>query len=138
MDEVLVRVATVVDGEAITTVQYETWKATYSRWIPDVVAGLDPHRTAANWAKAAASAEERVAVAVAGGSVVGYAWSGAPHSADHDGARTGELRVLYVAPRFQGRGAGQLLMADALEWLAGTDVAAASSGRSRRTEVLKF
>ncbi|MEV6522254.1 GNAT family N-acetyltransferase [Longispora sp. NPDC051575] len=109
-----VRAATPQDGPAIAAVQLDTWRATYGAWIPDVVAGLDPDRTADNWARAAVRPGQRVAVAADATGVLGYAWSG---PAEEDPA-LGELHALYVRPAAQGCGAGRLLVADALVWLA--------------------
>ncbi|WP_018348636.1 GNAT family N-acetyltransferase [Longispora albida] len=97
------------DAGAITHVQRTTWEATYTAWIPDVVAAFDPDVTSANWATTISDPAELVAVATRGGTVIGYAWS-TPAGA---GA---ELAALYVLPEEQGGGAGRLLVADALAW----------------------
>ncbi|GAA1791693.1 GNAT family N-acetyltransferase [Luedemannella flava] len=118
MSSLVIRAAGPDDGPAIAAVQRAAWQATYGAWIPEVVAGLDPVRTADNWARASRRPDQRVAVAVGDGRVVGYAWSGPPDgSGDAD---SGELLALYVHPAAQRRGAGRLLVADALAWLAST------------------
>lgn len=112
---VAIRLAVPEDGPAIAEVQRVTWLATYNEWIPEAVAGLDPVRTARNWARASRQPGDRVALAVVGGTIVGYAWSGPA-----DERTDGELLALYVHPHAQRRGAGRLLLADALAWMSAT------------------
>ncbi|GAA1737472.1 GNAT family N-acetyltransferase [Luedemannella helvata] len=112
---VAIRLAVPGDGPAIAEVQRATWLATYHEWIPEAVAGLDPVRTAGNWARASRQPGDRVALALVGGTIIGYAWSGpADERAD------GELLALYVHPDAQRQGAGRLLLADALAWMSAT------------------
>lgn len=116
-----VRLATPSDGPAIAAVQLATWRATYREWIPEVVASLDPARTAGNWARAARTPGQRVVVADRDGRIVGYAHSGPPDGDVGDPAEH-ELYALYVLPDAQGAGAGRRLVADALaaapgEWV---------------------
>ncbi|GLZ78032.1 N-acetyltransferase GCN5 [Actinorhabdospora filicis] len=115
MGPITVRAADPDDGMAIAAVQKTTWQATYGEWIPDVVAGLDLARTALNWSRAAADARQRVAVAEGETGVLGFAWSGPPEENEPEG--TGVLLALYVHPEAQGRGAGRLLLDDAVTWL---------------------
>lgn len=106
-----IRPATPSDGPGIAAVQLATWQATYQRWLPEVVAGLDLARTTANWARATGVADQRVAVAVSGDRIIGYAHSGPPEeqdNADH------ELFALYVLPEAQRGGIGGRLFADAV------------------------
>lgn len=107
----IVRAAAPSDGPAIAAVQLETWRATYQQWLPDLIAALDLARTADNWARASTAADQRVAVAVLSGQIVGYAHSGPPED-NADGADH-ELYALYVLPEVQGTGIGSRLMADA-------------------------
>jgi GNAT superfamily N-acetyltransferase len=110
-----IRPASPSDASAIAGVQQQTWAATYTAWIPDIVAAFDPLQTAGNWARAAGAAGERVAVAADHTHVVGYAWSRLTPA----GA---ELAALCVLPSAQGRGAGRALVADALHWAAQANV----------------
>ena len=48
-----IRPATPADGRAIAEVHKETWAATYTPWIPDVIDGYDLERSAENWARTA-------------------------------------------------------------------------------------
>lgn len=95
-----VRVATPSDGLAIATVQLVTWRVTYQEWIPEAVAALDLTRTAANWARAADTVGQRVAVAERDGHVIGYAHSGPPDG-DTGDLTEQELYALYVLPDAQ-------------------------------------
>ncbi|HZM79264.1 MAG TPA: GNAT family N-acetyltransferase [Candidatus Limnocylindrales bacterium] len=115
-----IRPATPSDGPGIAAVQLATWQANYQQWLPEVVAALDLARTADNWSRAAGVADQRVAVAVHGDRIVGYAHSGPPEDEDDDADH--ELYALYVLPEVQGGGIGGRLFADA--------VAATSSGSS--------
>jgi GNAT superfamily N-acetyltransferase len=141
-DRVAIRPAVPADGRPIAEIHRTTWAATYTRWIPDVVAGYDVERSAAGWAAATAQTDRRVAVAVDGDRVVGFAASGPAEpdslAPDDDPTRTGEVYAIYVDPAWHGRGVGARLIADALDWLAADGRAqcvlwvAEPSARSRR------
>jgi ribosomal protein S18 acetylase RimI-like enzyme len=113
------RSATRDDASAIVDVQRAAWAAAYGHLNPDLVAGLDPERTAANWARAADDPDVHVTVAVTADLVVGYASCGRPLDGTVDADVTGQLYAIYVHPDRQGLGAGRLLLAEALAALAG-------------------
>ena len=112
-----IRPATPDDGRAIAEVHRETWAATYTRWIPDVMDGYDLGRSAENWAREATAAAGRLMVAEDADTLVGFADSGPARGDDVDGA--GEVYAVYVRPDRHGAGIGRALMADALGWMAG-------------------
>lgn len=118
----MIRPAGPDDAGAIARVQRIAWQATYAEWIPDIVAGLDLDRTAANWARAVVDPAQHVAVATLGGRVVAYALTGGPEpdsvDPDEDPASAGELHALYAHPDVHGRGIGRLLIDDAMRVLA--------------------
>jgi GNAT superfamily N-acetyltransferase len=111
------RLATPGDGRAIAEIQKETWAATYTRWVRDVVAAYDVERGAENWARSATSESGRLMVAENDTGVLGFAFSGPARGDGVDGA--GEVYAIYVKPDRHGQGIGRALMADALAWMAG-------------------
>jgi GNAT superfamily N-acetyltransferase len=116
-----IRPAVPADGRAIAEVHRETWAATYTRWIPDVVAAYDVERSAESWSREATAEGGRLTVAEEAGEraggVLGFAASGPARGDDVDGA--GEVYAIYVRPDRHGGGIGRALMADALGWMAG-------------------
>jgi GNAT superfamily N-acetyltransferase len=115
-----IRPATTDDGRAIAEIHRETWAATYTPWIPDVVDGYDLERSTENWARQATAEVGRLTVAEEqtgehGKAVNGFACSGPARGVD--GA--GEVYAIYVKPSRHGQGLGRALMADALQWMAG-------------------
>jgi L-amino acid N-acyltransferase YncA len=112
-----IRAATPHDGRAIAEIHKETWAATYTRWIPDAVAGYDVERSAENWARSATDDGSHLMVAEEAGSLLGFAASGPARGDDVDGI--GEVYAIYVKPDRHGTGVGRALMADALGWMAG-------------------
>ena len=111
-----IRLATADDVDAIVEVQRETWAATYTQWIPDVMSDFSRDRSTANWVTRVAATTNHVAVAAEEGVVVGFAASG---PADADGPEgAGQVYAIYVKPARHGEGVGKALMADAFGWLA--------------------
>ena len=110
-----IRPATAADGRAIAEIHRETWAATYTQWIPDVVDGYDLERSAEGWAREATAEGGRLTVAANDGGVIGFAASGPARGVD--GA--GEVYAIYIRPARHGQGVGSALMADALGWMAG-------------------
>jgi ribosomal protein S18 acetylase RimI-like enzyme len=115
MPEILLRAAEVADAHVIARIQLASWRATYGHLNPAMVDGLDLERTAGNWARAAVDATRRLRLAEYAGTTVGYAFSG-PADGEADGI--GELDAVYLLPSAQGRGAGRLLVEEAMTGLA--------------------
>ncbi|MDI1461509.1 GNAT family N-acetyltransferase [Catellatospora sp. KI3] len=116
MRDIMLRAAGADDGPAIAAVQQTAWRATYGDLNPAMVDGLDPARTADNWARAAADPARRLRLAERDAKVVGYALSG---PAESEPPGVGELDAVYLLPAAHGLGAGRLLVEDALTSLAG-------------------
>jgi L-amino acid N-acyltransferase YncA len=112
-----IRPAAPGDARAIAEVHRETWAATYTRWIPDLLDGYDLDSSAANWSRIATADGSRLMVAEDAGTVIGFAVSGPARGDGVDGA--GEVYAIYVRPDRHGTGIGRALMADALEWMTG-------------------
>lgn len=111
-----IRVASADDVGGIVDTHRETWAATYTQWVPDVMDDYSLERSTANWEQWVAATTNHVAVAVEEGAVVGFAACG---PADTDGPEgAGQIYAIYVRPEHHGRGSGTALMADALDWLA--------------------
>jgi L-amino acid N-acyltransferase YncA len=111
-----VRLATPDDVAAIVGVQKETWAATYTRWVPNVMESFSLERSTANWANWVAATTNHVAVATEEGVVVGYVASGPTDADGPEGA--GQVYAIYVKPDRHGGGIGTALMSDAVGWLA--------------------
>jgi ribosomal protein S18 acetylase RimI-like enzyme len=123
MPETVLRPAAATDGGVIARIQLEAWRATYGHLNPAMVEGLDVGRTSENWARAATGTTHRLRLAVSDGTVIGYALSGPPEEEEPEEEEpegTGVIFAVYLLPAAQGRGAGRLLVEDALTGLAGS------------------
>jgi ribosomal protein S18 acetylase RimI-like enzyme len=123
MPETVLRPAAATDGGVIARIQLEAWRATYGHLNPAMVEGLDVGRTSENWARAATGKTHRLRLAVSDGTVIGYALSGPPEEEEPEEEEpegTGVIFAVYLLPAAQGRGAGRLLVEDALTGLAGS------------------
>jgi ribosomal protein S18 acetylase RimI-like enzyme len=123
---VTVRRAVPADAEGISTVNVETWLATYPNDELGITAealrlhleGAAGERTAERIARRRRSISESAAggslsaqfVADSGGAIVGYTLPFVTAEGRH------RVGALYVLPAFQGRGIGHLLLARNLAW----------------------
>ena len=99
------------DADAIAAVHGESWRLTYAGVLSArYLAGLEGPQLAATWRRRLhARGGASTLVAEEGGEVVGFARH-APCTGDADLAGfAGEIEMLYVHPRAQGRGHGQAL-----------------------------
>jgi GNAT superfamily N-acetyltransferase len=111
-----IRLATAADVGAIVDVQRETWAATYTQWVPNVMDDFNLDRSTANWSGWVAATNNHLVVAAEKGVVVGFAGSGPTDADGPEGA--GQVYAIYVRPDRHGKGIGKALMADAFGWLA--------------------
>ncbi len=112
----ILRRAEARDAPALAALHVAVWRATYRDLAPTAAqAALDlPHRLR-QWTATLASPAGTM-LAVSGGQVVGLVSHGAPTHPVFGAA--GEVRHLYVAPDWQGRGVGRALLAQARQALA--------------------
>ncbi len=108
-----VRDATPADGPAIGRVHVAAWRGAYAGLMPaPFLAGLDEQAQGERWARGIA-ADPRALVVELDGAVLGFARYG--DSRDEDAARgVGELIAINLQPDAWRRGAGSVLMVEAL------------------------
>jgi GNAT superfamily N-acetyltransferase len=119
-----VRDAAPDDAAEIAQVHVESWRGAYRGLMPqEVLDGLDVAARASMWTRIMhrSGPAERRAVLVASDSerIIGFACVEPTRDPDGDAARTGEVAAIYLAPGAWGRGAGRLLMAEAVSRLTG-------------------
>lgn len=107
------RDATAADAAAIGAITVAAWRGAYAGVMPDAyLAGLDAQQQAERWRRGI-ERDPRVLVAEFAGEVIGFASYG--DSRDADAAPgVGELIAINLHPRVWRRGAGSVLMAEAL------------------------
>lgn len=125
------------DAAAIARLHVEAWQWAYAGIMPGgLLASLEPAPREAMWAQVLATPEARArtALAVAAGpdgeELAGFAaWSRYRPDGHGDGTdlgdHVGEVRALYLARAYQGRGIGRALMARAVEGLTAAGFGAA-------------
>jgi ribosomal protein S18 acetylase RimI-like enzyme len=114
---VRVRPARRDDAAAIADVHVRTWQAAYEHIFgAERLAGIGAQRVA-QWERWLDDPRPdwRIFVAVSGGQVRGFVWTGD----NRDEPGKGELFAIYVLPDAWGSGAGSALMTAALEALSG-------------------
>lgn len=119
MDSLIsVRPALLGDAPRMAAVNVESWRETYRGIMPDEVLD-DPDllsRRERFWRVALTDEryrDNRAAVAVHGGEVIGIAMAGPP--LDDDASWPSQLYLLYVLSAFHGRGAGGALLDAVIE-----------------------
>jgi ribosomal protein S18 acetylase RimI-like enzyme len=115
-----IRRATPEDAATLARFGGDTFTATFGQMYPpaDLAAFLGEHHTAEAVAADLAHPRKAAWLAELDGAVVGYAAVG-PATLPHAeiGARSGELKRLYVDAGQQGLGTGRRLLETALAWL---------------------
>ncbi|HEU5489757.1 MAG TPA: GNAT family N-acetyltransferase [Gaiellaceae bacterium] len=105
-----VRPATAADADAIGRIQVESWRAAYSRLLPEeTIAAFDVAARQQLWREGLARPPRpgsATFVAAVDDETVGFATVGASQSED----ATGELYAIYVHPSSWGHGAGRALI----------------------------
>ncbi|WP_256975836.1 GNAT family N-acetyltransferase [Burkholderia sp. AU31280] len=107
-----IRSATIGDAQAIADFHVKVWRHTYRDLAPaEAHAVLDEHYRRRQWNEKLSSNDGNPLVLVAeiDGSIVGIGAAGAPSDPVFKGR--GEIKFLYVDPRFQRRGIGRQLLA---------------------------
>ncbi len=112
------------DAAAIARVHVETWRATYAGIVSDAyLVTMTESKQALQWNHTIRGAVAPEAVLVAeskdlpGGRIVGFGSCGRARGRPRGGSGSGEVFTLYVAPDWQGRGAGRLLLEGLLSLL---------------------
>jgi GNAT superfamily N-acetyltransferase len=119
MADVGVRPARRADTDAVARIQMRAWRADYREFVPaEVLAELTGADAAEVWRQrwaeavtAPPSPRHVLLVAVAAGSVVGFAARGPAAEADHDPEMTAELITLRVDPDHAREGHDSRLLA---------------------------
>lgn len=110
-----VRIAWAADAPAIAAIQIRAWRQGYAGLLPpEVLAGLDEAAFARQWEQAIGrprEARQRVLVALAHTTVVGFASTGPADDPDADPGRDGQVAELVVDPARLGEGHGSRLVA---------------------------
>lgn len=110
------------DAASLSWVHAETWEATYVGQVPDVLAEERILRARdRDWVFHAAqrvAAGGGVLVVAEEEGVVGFCEYGPTEDGDDDPSRVGHIMRLYVHPRSQAKGAGEMLVEGACERLA--------------------
>jgi len=124
------REARASDAGAIARLHVQAWQWAYAGIMPgSLLASLEPAPREAMWAQVLETPEARARTALAvapgpgGEELAGFAaWSRYRPDGHGDGTDlgddVGEVRALYLARAYQGRGIGRALMARAVDGLA--------------------
>ena len=119
MSNINVRKLQLVDAKGIATVHVLSWQNTYRGLMADeILDSLDIEDRTKKWKEIILADQPNWEgiVAVLDDEVVG--WTTYGKSRDENAAEnTGELWAIYVHPKFLGKGAGSLMMKEALESL---------------------
>jgi L-amino acid N-acyltransferase YncA len=117
---IAIREADPGDAREIAEVHVRSWQAAYRGELPDdYLDGLSVDEREAQWTEWLTADEPRAAVLVAtddDGLVVGFTGVG-PSRDDDAAAGTGEVRSIYLLPRWFGKGVGRGLFTIANERL---------------------
>lgn len=109
------RVAWAADAPAIAALQIRAWRRGYAGVLPpEVLSSLDQSVFASRWAQAIdrpKDARQRVLVALAHATVVGFASTGPADDPDAEPGRDGQVAELVVDPARLGEGHGSRLVA---------------------------
>lgn len=114
-----IRPIRVEDVAAVARLHVAVWQAAYRGLLPD--AFLDAQsveRRERMWQGAVGRDDPPVLVAEMGGRIAGFVWCGPARDADVQGAMTGEVYAIYVAPDAWGSGVSAALMVQGLAGLA--------------------
>jgi ribosomal protein S18 acetylase RimI-like enzyme len=117
---VTIRAALPADAPGVAHVHVESWRAAYVGTVPQAILDrLSVDRRQAFWERRLADpGETRTFVAVREGRIVGFAGTGRPTDPEH-APGTAELETIYLLPDVWRIGLGRLLMARAIDELAG-------------------
>ena len=119
---VLVRDAEPGDAADMARVHVASWRGAYRGLMPqDVLDRLDVSVRTSLWIRImnrTDPARGAVLVVEDDGQIIGLAGVGPTRDSDSDPARTAELSAIYLLPEAWGRGAGRLLMEEAVSRLA--------------------
>jgi GNAT superfamily N-acetyltransferase len=117
---VIIRAALPADAPGVAHVHVASWRAAYVGIVPQpILDRLSVDRRQAFWERRLADpGETRTFVAVREGRIVGFAGTGRPADPEH-GPDTAELETIYLLPDAWRSGLGRLLMARAIDELAG-------------------
>jgi GNAT superfamily N-acetyltransferase len=119
---VLVRDAEPGDAPDMAQVHVASWRGAYRGLMPqEVLDGLDVSVRTSLWIRImnrTDPARGAVLVVEDGERIIGFAGVGPTRDPDADPERTGEVAAIYLLPESWGRGAGRLLMGEAVSRLA--------------------
>lgn len=121
MPSARIRKAKLEDAHSIAVIHVESWRAAYRGLLPQkILDDLSVERREEFWRETLVDpkTEERVWLAEADGSVVGFAFTGMNRDEEMRDERTPELFAIYLAPGTWGRGVGRALQLQALDDLA--------------------
>lgn len=109
MSDIVIRAARLDDAGPIARLDVETWQAAYAGILgTPYLAGLSPARRETGWANLLRRDAASVRVAVnPDGAIVGFGSCGTSRGEPNF---TSEVFTLYVAPDWQNRGIGRLLL----------------------------
>jgi ribosomal protein S18 acetylase RimI-like enzyme len=109
-----IRQATPEDALAIAKVHVDSWQSAYRGLLPDErLERLDYARGAEHFREAITREPETFYVAENEGNIVGVLALGPCRDPEADGASTGELYALYLAPAYWRTGIGSAMMSKA-------------------------
>jgi GNAT superfamily N-acetyltransferase len=113
----MIRLATPGDARAIATIHVEAWRAAHRGIVPDeYLDSLSVDGRESAWRRNLLAADTSTWVAKESDVTVG--WISAGPSRDTDaGTSAGEIRAVYVAPGWWGKGVGRSLCVQAEQHL---------------------